>query len=167
MLRTLWAGCFAAVLSAGCASYDGRGLEAGRSTAAEVEGMMGTPAARVAKPDGSSVLYYPRGPIGRHTYAVTLESNGIVRGRDQLLDRPNFDRLMAGSMTSRQVRELLGPPHPTLVTRMPRQAREVWEYRWLDFGVKYVLAVQFSDDGILREVINQRDDYAETNGTMP
>ena len=116
------------------------------------------------KPDGSSVLYYPHAPMGRHTYAVTVGSNGVMRSIDQLLVRTNYDRLMAGSMTSRQVREILGPPDASLVSRLPRQAREVWEYRWLDYGVKYVLAVQFSDDGILREVINGRDDDNETSG---
>ena len=47
-------------------------------------------------------------------------------------------------------------------------AREVWEYKWLDYQEKRVLWVQFSDDGILREALNSRDDFHESPGAaMP
>ena len=51
--------CAAALLLvAGCASFDGRGLVQKGASAAEVEALMGPPAARVAKSDGGSLLYY-------------------------------------------------------------------------------------------------------------
>jgi hypothetical protein len=53
------------------------------------------------------------------------------------------------------VRELFGPPGE--VSRLPRQQREVWEYKWLYYDDKRVLWVQFSDDGIVREAINMHD----------
>ena len=89
----------AMLLLGGCVSYDGRGLIAGQSTAAEVEASMGRPAERLAKADGGSVLYYPRGPSGRHTYAVSLAADGRLQGIDQRLTHANAMKLMVGSST--------------------------------------------------------------------
>jgi hypothetical protein len=68
---------------------------------------------------------------------------------------------MAGTMTSGQVREIFGPPDPHSVTYLPLKERDVWEYRWLEMGDKRILWVQFSTDGILREVINTHDFEAD------
>ena len=53
-----------AVLLTGCASFDGRGLVAGQSTADEVERLMGPAADKRAGPGGETWLYYPRQRIG-------------------------------------------------------------------------------------------------------
>lgn len=148
---------------AACASYDGRGLAAG-SSGAQVEASMGRPTLQVKQPDGSSVLYYPRGPVGRHTYAVTLGPDGTLRGIDQRLTLDNINRLRVGTDTKQQVTELLGPPDTWASTTLKLSSREVWEYKWLDFQEKRVLWVQFSPDGILREAMNSRDDFNESPG---
>jgi outer membrane protein assembly factor BamE (lipoprotein component of BamABCDE complex) len=144
----------------------------GGSTGAQVEAVMGTPDERLARPDGTTVLYYSRNPTGRHAYAVTLGPDGVMRGIDQLLTTANINKLASGTTTSKQVRELLGPPYPYTVTRPPFMQREVWEYRWLDAGDKRVLWVHFSGDGILREVINTHDFEADeptgsSGGSLP
>ncbi len=164
MMKKVLAGICTALALGGCASYDGRGLAAGNSTGAQVEASMGQPALRVANPDGSSILYYPRGPEGRHTFAVTLGPDGTVRGIDQRLTLANVNKLMVGVTTAKEARELFGPPDPYGVSRLPRLAREVWEYKWLDYQEKRVLWLQFSDDGILREAMNSRDDFHESPG---
>jgi hypothetical protein len=163
-MRTLVAATCAALFVAGCASYDGRGL-ATNSSAAQVESTMGPPAMRVAAADGGSVLYYPRGPLGRHSYAVTIGPDGAMRGIDQRLTMANINRLQVGTTTAKEVRELFGPPHPQLVSRLALSKREVWEYPWLDYQEKRILWVQFSEDGILREAMNSRDDYHESPGS--
>ncbi len=149
----------AAGLLGGCASYDGRGLQPGRSTGAEVEALMGPPAERRTIDGRESVLYFPRGPLGRHTYAATIGPDGALRSIEQVLTQSNVDKLVAGITTRRDVRELFGPPSE--ISRLPRQAREVWEYKWLHYDERRVLWVQFSDDGIVREVINMRDYAAD------
>jgi hypothetical protein len=153
---------------AGCVSYQGSGLVAGTSNAAQVEAVMGPPAMKAASSDGGSVLYYPRGPLGRHTFAVVLGPDGTMRGIEQRLTLANIYKLRVGSSSAKEVRELLGPPHPSDITRLAALRREVWEYKWLDHHEKRVLWVQFSDDGILREAMNSRDDYHESpGGAMP
>jgi hypothetical protein len=149
----------AACLISGCASYSGSSLVAGKSTAAEVEALMGQPAERVEKPDGGSVLYYPRGPAGRETYAVVLGADGKVQAVEQRLTDANIAKVVLGTTTAREVRELFGPPSTT--TRLPRLQRDVWEYPMDDRVMPYVLLVQFSADGIVREAFKMKDYAAD------
>jgi len=166
MMREVLIG--ACMVLAGCASYDGRGLTPGSSTGAQVEALMGPAAMRVAQPDGGSVLYFPRGPEGRHSYAVTIGPDGVMRSIEQRLTLANYNLLMAGKTTSKEVRELFGPADPYATTKLALSRREVWEYKWLDSSEKRVFWIQFSEDGILRETINSRDDYYESPGAaMP
>ena len=155
MPRFLRIGICVLVLFAGCAAYDGRGLVPGTSTVAEVEALMGPPTERFAKPDGGSVLFYPKGPFGRQTFAVTLGADGVLRGIEQVLTHANAMKLVVGVTTAQQVRELFGPP--SWVSHFPRQERHVWEYKWKDVEDKRVFWMQFSYDGILREAINMHD----------
>jgi hypothetical protein len=158
----------AACLLSGCASYSGSSLVAGKSTAAEVEALMGKPAERIEKPGGGSVFYYPRGPAGRVTYAVSLGADGKVQAVEQRLTDANIAKLVRGTTTAREVRELFGPPSTT--GRLPRLERDVWEYPMDNIAMPYVLYVQFSADGIVREVFKMKDYSAEPPsgaGNMP
>jgi outer membrane protein assembly factor BamE (lipoprotein component of BamABCDE complex) len=142
---------------AGCAAYDGSGLTAGKSTAADVESLMGRADYKHAAAGGSSVWFYTR-PSGGHTYAVRLGPDGIVRGVENRLTEENIAKLESGVSRREDVRALLGPPH--FVSRFDRQQREVWEYKRLEVSERRVLWVQFSDDGVAREVLNSIDyDY--------
>lgn len=76
----------------------------------------------------------------------------------------DLGKLTAGVTTTAQVRALLGPP--LRVARLDRQQREVWEYRrYVDpFDDRHV-AVQFSPDGIVREVLVLKDYNREVCGS--
>jgi hypothetical protein len=152
----------AASLLSGCASYSGSSLVAGKSTAAEAEALMGKPAERVEKPGGGSVLYYPRGPAGRETYAVSIGADGKVQAVEQRLTDANIAKVVLGTTTAREVRELFGPPPTT--QRLPRLQRDVWEYPMDNRATPHILLVQFSPDGIVREVFKMIDYVAEPPG---
>jgi hypothetical protein len=146
----------AVFLLSACASYDGRDLIPGKSTAAEVEQLMGPPAEKIGEPSGDLVWFYPRGPMGRQTYAVRVAPDGVMRGIEQRLTVENLQKLVAGQTTAKDVRALFGPP--SYVTRLERQQRDVWEYpmkNQIDFD--YSLFVQYSYDGIVREALFLRD----------
>lgn len=146
----------AAAALSGCASYSGHGLIPGKSDAKDVEALMGPPAERLAIAGGDSVWFYPRNPAGGHTYAVRLSPQGIVLAVEQRLTVENLSKLVPGTTTAAQVRELLGPPWQ--VTRMARQERDVWQYRMEDGAMmRHDLYVQMSADGVVREVIMLRD----------
>jgi hypothetical protein len=144
-----------AALLTGCAGYSGSDLIAGKSTVAEVQASMGVPAEKLALPGGENVWYYPRGPLGRHTFAVTLGPDGVLRGIDQRLTMENVATLVQGRSTAREVRELLGPP-PT-VRPFPRLQRYVWIYPMQLVAESRILWVQFSSDDIAREIIETHD----------
>jgi len=144
------------LLLSACASYDGRGLIPGKSTTSDVEHVMGLPAEKFTEAGGDAVWFYPRGPVGRQTYAVRVASDGVVRGIEQRLTVENLQKLVAGESTARDVRALFGPPG--YVTRLERQQRDVWQYAMkneVDFD--YSLVLQYSYDGILREALFLRD----------
>lgn len=85
-------------------------------------------------------------------------------GRGQGPDTQTLSRLTPGATTSAQVRELLGPP--LRVTRFDRMQREVWEYRRYENPTEeHQVAVQFSPDGIVREVLVLKNYNREPCGT--
>jgi hypothetical protein len=144
-----------AALLGGCAAFDGRGLEPGKARAADVEAVMGTPVERVAQPDGGSRLYFTRLPFGRANYVATIGPDGLLRGIEQQLKFENIKRIAPNVTTTKEVRELLGPP--ARIVRMARQQRDVWEYPWQLGEDRRILWVQHSYDGTVREVIEMHD----------
>jgi len=151
-----WASALlASLLVAGCASFDGHTLVPGKSTLAEVEALMGTPAEVLATADGGRTLYYPRLPMGRQTYAVRVGKDGVLQSIEQRLTRENFGKLVAGTTTAKEVRELLGPTH--LAVRYERRQRDVWEYTYRHYEEYRVLWVYFSYDGVVQEMEDMRD----------
>jgi hypothetical protein len=147
-------GIAAALLTAGCASMHGSNLVPNKSTASDVQAQMGTPVERQTIPGGGSVWWYPHGPSGFHSYAVVLGADNVVRSVEQRLTVENVKRVRAAEWTRKEVRELFGPPF--LVSTLPRMQREVWEYQILDVAFKWKLWIQFSADGVVREVLQMR-----------
>jgi hypothetical protein len=151
------------LLLAGCASFDGRDLVPGQSTAKDVEALMGVPAERMKLPDGDATWYYPRQPTGRMMYAVRFSPDGVMRSREQLLTEQNIARLTRSVTTREQARAIVGPPWR--VSRLERQERDVWEYYMFNAALEeYFLYLQFSYDGILREVMMLKDYVKEPGG---
>lgn len=143
------------LVAAGCASFDGSGLIAGRSGAAEVEAQMGKPVLSLPLPNGDTALYFSRLPEGRAVYVVEVSRDGVVKSVEQRLVRANLRRLTAGTSTRSHVLALFGPPGRE--GRIERQARNWWEYKYVDFDLRRVFWVQFSDDGVVREVLDMTD----------
>jgi len=143
-------------LAAGCASYSGGGLVAGRSTTADVRAQMGKPDARVALANGDVEWFYARMPWGRQTYAVTISPQGVVKSVEQRLTEKDVAKIRVGTSTEADVRALLGPPY--LVSHLALKPREVWQYTMYNaIQDEYNLFIQFSPDGVVREVLMLRD----------
>lgn len=107
MTRAAIGAALVAALSAGCASFDGRGLVPGKSTAAEVRALMGTPADSLALPGGSTALYFSRLPEGRAMFVAMIGSEGVLLALEQRLTRENIAKLVPGTSTAKEVREVL------------------------------------------------------------
>ena len=151
-MKTLNGFCIGlAVLVAGCAS-DGRSLVPGQATVADVEAAMGTPSERIQ--DGAdTVLFYPRQPFGRQTFAARIGADGRLKAVEQRMSQPYISRIRTG-MTMAEVRRELGPP--ASVTRFGRLDRDIWEYRSRE--VEWMrLWVQFGPDGLVKETLYMED----------
>lgn len=138
----------AALLLAGCAGYDGRTLVPGQSTQAEVERLMGPSADRRPGPNGETVLWFPRLPAGRVSYAARIGADGKLIAVEQRLTPESLAKLQPGVSRESDVRDVLGPPER--IDPSPRAEREIWTYHAHDIQPSLIV-VQFSRDGVMRE----------------
>src|SRR5262245_8501937 len=105
-------------LLAGCASYDGRSLVPGQASSADTERVMGAPREKIALANGETVWFYPHGPAGRDTYAVTIAADGRVVSVEQRLTEAHFMKLVAGTSNQRDTRAIIGPPSRVIHNRL-------------------------------------------------
>jgi len=113
-------------LAAGCASFGGKGLVPGQSTAAEVESVMGAAADKRPAAGGETVYYFPRLPWGYATYAARIGADGKLVALEQRLTRENIDKLKPGVARADDVRDLLGPPFEPM--KQALTGNEIWTY---------------------------------------
>lgn len=114
------------VLAAGCASFGGRGLVPGQSSAADVESVMGAAADKRAAAGGETVYYFPRLPWGYATYAARIGADGKLVALEQRLTRENIERVKPGVSRAEDVRDLLGPPFEPM--KQALTGNEIWTY---------------------------------------
>jgi hypothetical protein len=145
----------AVILGAGCAGsgYDGGNLTPGVSTMAEVEKDMGPSKDRRAGPDGETVLWFPRLPGGRVSYAARIGKDGKLIAVEQRLTRENLDRIKPGARED-DVRDVLGPPQS--IQWFERQQVNAWSYNAQGI-VPQIYVVEFSKDGAVRRAYRYDD----------
>lgn len=159
-----------AALLSGCAQFYPVGIVPGTSTASDVQARMGEPAERASQANGDSFWYYAGGRIARQTYAVHIGANGVVQAVDQRLTEENVNRIIAEKTTMKEVRELMGPPN--YVTYFDLSKYTSWEFPMIPGSPSdwRILWVNFSEDGVVRQVLYMRDpeaDYINPEGDWP
>jgi len=143
------------LLLSGCASYSGSDLVAGKSTVADAQQSMGGAHQQLKLANGDTALYFSRLPYGRAMYVATFGPDGILKTMEQRMQYGYFAKVVKDSWGKKEVAELLGPPGRT--GRFDRQKREWWEYRYRQPPELRVVWVQFSDDGVVREMYDTTD----------
>lgn len=118
-------------------------LKVGQSTEPEIVRLFGAPAAVRTSPEGRGLIY-PLGPEGAHTLLLKLGPDGRYQGREDLLTRQNFARVVAG-LTREEVSALLGPPGRVQAYALKKQT--AWEFRFLDGMETRLFVVMFDSDG--------------------
>jgi hypothetical protein len=139
-----------AVLVAGCASFAGRGLVPGQSSAAEVEAVMGRATDKRPGVGSETVYFFPRLPWGYATYAARIGADGKLIALEQRLTEENISRLKPGVTRADEIRDLLGPPFEPM--KQALSGDEIWTYPMRIAGYprpKWFLA-QLSAEGVLR-----------------
>ncbi|GAB4399875.1 MAG: hypothetical protein OHK0048_14250 [Rhodoferax sp.] len=109
---------------AACSSY-GPGAAQGEPVQALMARMGAPEVQRVV--NGQTRLEYPRGPMGHHTWFITLDAQGRVGQIEQVLTEARFAQVLPGQ-TAQAVRLLLG--RPSEVQGLARNRGTVWSYRY-------------------------------------
>jgi len=143
----------AALLIAGCAAQE-----------------LGEPAEIRPGPNGESVHYYPQLPYGHVTYAFRYGSDGKLIAKEQRLTEENIAKVEKGRSTSKQVRDLLGPPYQPV--KQERMERDIWTYpmRIAGYPTPKWFVVQMSYDGVVRETYlldDPRFHAPDSTGSIP
>ena len=150
-MKTILALCLA-LMAAACASFDGRGLVPGQSSAADVVRVMGAPA-ETRQVAAETWYYYPRQPYGRQTYVARLTPEGRLVAIEPRLNDETYAKVLPNTTRGEQVHQLFGAPSESV--HLARLNRNVWTwyvYRWGNTAMPAQLHVQMSPDGIVREL---------------
>jgi len=149
---------------AGCAST-GANLVPGQSTAADVEKSMGRPKEKITNSAGESVWFYTSAPNGQTTYAARMKPDGTVISVDQVLVKENWSKVVNGRTTTKEVRELLGPP--SAVSRAFGASNDQWTYKVMNNARQSLLVYDLSPDGgtITKTLLILDPDYLQPGGT--
>src|SRR5207237_4624368 len=94
-IAALTAALALALALAGCASFSGSSLAPG-TPEAQVRATMGAPAMELRDPDGTRLLYYPRGPLGNQTYVAEVGPDGNLREINNVLNDGVFNAIRPG-----------------------------------------------------------------------
>jgi hypothetical protein len=143
----LWPVALTLTIVAGCAGYDGRSLTPGLSTGAEVEKLMGPSTEKRAGADGETVLWFPRLPYGRVSYAARIGKDDKLIAVEQRLTPETLARLKPGVSREEDVRDLLGPPNR--VDWFGRKQVSMWTYQAQGIEPQLIV-VELSKDGVVR-----------------
>jgi len=125
-LRRLLYAAFLALGLGGCDNFGLQQLKPGITTAQEVRERLGAPSMEWRNDDGSVTWEYPKGPQGVETYMVTIGTNQLFQGYEQVLNEANYVLIQPG-MDEARVRRILGKP--AQVTTYPRKPETVWDWR--------------------------------------
>ena len=98
------------------------------------------------KSSAGAVLEYARGPYGRHSYRIGLDSAGKVTQWEQILIDSNFKKIRP-AMTQAEVRALIGRSYE--ISGLARNRGEVWSYRYETPSCVW-FQVEFTADGLVR-----------------
>jgi hypothetical protein len=151
----------AAILLVACSSY-GTGSLRGGETAEQVTAGMGPPTGRYPLPGGGTRLEFARGPFGKHTFMVDLDTAGHVRHCDQVLREDLFNQVVPG-MTSDELLFRFG--RPSHVNGIWRGAT-VWSWRYESPFCQW-FQVTVEPDGQVRDAGYGPDPLCEVNEKDP
>ena len=133
---------------AGCAGP--RAMVPGQSTIVEMRARVGTPTDIRFDRNGDELWEYATGPMGYETYLVRIGTDGKVKEVTQILTEDQMLKLVPGTMTKADARNLLGRPSDQTFTA----SGTVWSWRFLKFGVQPgYLTVRFNPDNTVMDRI--------------
>ena len=133
---------------AGCVGP--RAMVPGQSTIVEMRARVGTPTDIRFDRNGDELWEYATGPMGYETHLVRIGTDGKVKEVTQILTEDQMLKLVPGTMTKADARNLLGRPSDQTFTA----SGTVWSWRFLKFGMQPgYLTVRFNPDNTVMDRI--------------
>ena len=133
---------------AGCVGP--RAMVPGQSTIVEMRARVGTPTDIRFDRNGDELWEYATGPMGYETYLVRIGTDGKVKEVTQILTEDQMMKVVPGTMTKADARNLLGRPSDQTFTA----SGTVWSWRFMKFGVQPgFLTVRFNPDNTVMDRI--------------
>jgi hypothetical protein len=136
---------FAALSLASCAGYAPTDRMLGNTREQVIE-ILGRPTNDLETPEGT-LMIYPRGPFGKHTYFAYFDQDGRATRFEQVLNDKNFDRIKPG-MHRDEVVGIVGEARDRF--GLARERGYVWNYRYVTPHC-FWFQIEFSRDNIVRE----------------
>jgi len=125
-------------------------LVPGQSTVVEMRAKVGIPTDIRFDRNGDELWEYARGPAGYETYLVRVGTDEKVKEVTQILTEDQMLKLVPGTMTKADARNLLGRPSDQTFTA----SGTVWSWRFLKFGMQPgYLTVRFNPDNTVMDRI--------------
>jgi len=147
-LSTTLALLLPAAVLAGCVSPGS--FVPGQSTIVNVRARAGTPTDIRIDRNGDELWEYATGPSGTETYLLRFGADLKVKEVTQILTDEQLMKIVPGTMTKADVRNLLGRPSDQTFTG----AGTVWSWRFKRTGVQPGwLTVVFNPDNTVKERI--------------
>jgi hypothetical protein len=128
----------------GCAGYAPNDRLIGEKSEKVIQ-VLGKPSSELNS-EGGSVLIFPRGPRGKHTYFVYLDQDGKAVRWAQVLDEKNFALIKPG-MHRDEVVTIIGEAKDTY--GLARDRGYVWNYRYVNSHCLW-FNIEFSKDNLVR-----------------
>lgn len=132
------------MLLTGCAGYAPDDRLIGEHSE-KITQTLGKPSTELKSGDGS-VLIFPRGPRGKHTYFVYLDQDGKAFRWAQVLDEKNF-ALIKPDMHRDEVVSIIGEAKDT--HGLARNRGYVWNYRYVNSHCLW-FNIEFGKDDVVR-----------------
>lgn len=128
----------------GCAGYAPDDRLIGEKSEKIIQ-VLGKPSSELKSADGT-VLIFPRGSRGKHTYFVYLDQDGKAVRWAQVLDEKNF-ALIKPYMHRDEVVTIIGEAKDTY--GLARDRGYVWNYRYVNSQCLW-FNIEFSKDNLVR-----------------
>lgn len=125
----------------GCVSYAPSMSLTGQNREAVIKAM-GPPHSEVVQPNGLR-LVYPRGPAGKNTFFVHLDTSGRVTHWEDVLVASNFQRITPG-MTREEVVNLIGPS--LNYWSVAKGNHTIWNYPFVN-SICQIFQVEITPEG--------------------
>ena len=135
---------FGILLLSACAGYGPNNGMIGSSKEHIIQ-HLGKPTTELQTPEGA-VMIFSKGPRGKETFFIYLDSNGVMHRWAQVLDENHFDRIRPG-MTPDQVIEIIGESKDRF--GLARGRGYVWNYRYIN-PFCFWFQIEFAADNTVR-----------------